>query len=76
MVKNIAVVPEVTGDSTLGEFINENWFSVLVINNEADKRTGMHALPILEPRKELVIRIEPDTKKHTFRQNIYVHFVR
>ena len=60
---NQAKSPEVTGDSTLGEFINENWFSVLVINNEVDKRTGMHALPILEPRRELVIRIEPDTKK-------------
>ena len=66
MVKDIcnqAKTPEVTGDSTLGEFINENWFSVLVINNEVDKRTGMHNLPILEPRRELVIRIEPDTKK-------------
>jgi hypothetical protein len=55
--------PNITGDSTLGEFINENWFSVLVVNNEGDKRTGMHSLPILEPRRELVIRIEPDTKK-------------
>lgn len=66
MVKGIchnAKAPEVSGDSTLGEFINENWFSVLVINNEVDKRTGMPALPILEPRRELVIRIEPDTKK-------------
>ena len=55
--------PDITGDSTLGEFINENWFNVLVINNDVDKRTGMHTLPILEPRRELVIRIEPDTKK-------------
>lgn len=66
MIKNVqeqVKAPNITGDSTLGEFINENWFSVLVINNEADKRTGLHALPILEPRRELVIRIEPDTKK-------------
>ena len=66
MVKRIcsqAKAPDVSGDSTLGEFINENWFNVLVINNEVDKRTGMESLPILEPRRELVIRIEPDTKK-------------
>jgi hypothetical protein len=66
MLKNVqsqVKAPEVTGDSTLGEFINENWFSVLVINNDVDQRTGMHSLPILEPRRELVIRIEPDTKK-------------
>jgi hypothetical protein len=66
MIKNIqnnVKAPDITGDSTLGEFINEHWFSVLVINNEADQRTGMHAMPILEPRRELVIRIEPDTKK-------------
>lgn len=66
MVKGIcaqAKTPEVSGDSTLGEFINEHWFNVLVINNEVDKRTGAPSLPILEPRKELVIRIEPDTKK-------------
>lgn len=66
MLRNIqeqVKAPNITGDSTLGEFINENWFSVLVVNNETDKRTGLHSLPILEPRRELVIRIEPDTKK-------------
>ena len=66
MIKNVrsqVKSPDVTGDSTIGEFINENWFSVLVVNNEVDRRTGMLTLPILEPRRELVIRIEPDTKK-------------
>lgn len=55
--------PKASTESALGDFINENWFSVLVINNENDTRTGLPAMPIVEPRRELVIRIEPDTKK-------------
>ena len=33
------------------------------MNEEADARTNLHALPTLEPRGELLIRYEPDTKK-------------
>ena len=37
--------------------------NTLVINDKADKRTGVEMLPILEPQGELIIRMEPDTQK-------------
>ena len=49
--------------SVVGEFWNEQRQNTLVINDEVDKRTGVELLPILEPRGELVIRMEPDTQK-------------
>ena len=33
-----------------------------VVNGEADARTKMDAMPVLEPRGELLIRYEPDNK--------------
>ena len=50
--------------SVINEFMNENRGAVLVINGEADGRTGMEQLPMVEPRfNDLFIRMEPDTKK-------------
>ena len=50
--------------SVIGEFMNEHRASTLVINGEADCRTGMELLPIVEPKfNDLFIRIEPDTKR-------------
>ena len=37
--------------------------NILVVNDEVDARTNMHSAPTLEPRGELIIRFEPDTKK-------------
>jgi hypothetical protein len=34
-----------------------------VVNDEADRRTQMPMMPTLEPRGELLVRYEPDTKK-------------
>jgi hypothetical protein len=49
--------------SVIGEFMNEHRASTLVINGEADARSGMEQLPIVEPKfNELLVRIEPDTK--------------
>jgi hypothetical protein len=49
--------------SVIGEFMNENRASTLVINAKVDGRTGMEQLPIVEPRfNDLFIRIEPDDK--------------
>jgi hypothetical protein len=47
----------------IGEFWNTHRQNTLVINDEVDKRTGVEMLPILEPRGELIIRMEPDTQK-------------
>lgn len=46
----------------LGEFINARINNTLVVNDEADSRSAMVPLPMLEPRGELMIRYEPDTK--------------
>jgi hypothetical protein len=47
----------------VGDFIRRNMQSILVVNEEVDVRSNMHAAPILEPRSELLIRWEPDTQK-------------
>ena len=49
--------------AVVGDFINRHMQNILVVNFEVDKRTSLHAAPILEPRGELVIRFEPDTNK-------------
>jgi hypothetical protein len=56
--------PTQSQTSVIGEFMNEHRASTLVINGGADARTGMDQIPIVEPKyNELLIRIEPDTKK-------------
>ena len=47
----------------IGDFINRHIQNILVVNDEADSRTKMQAAPLQEPRGDLVIRFEPDTKK-------------
>jgi hypothetical protein len=49
--------------AVIGDFINRHMQNILVVNEEVDSRTNMQALPTLEPRGELIIRFEPDTKK-------------
>ena len=70
VVKELAVMrneikaPAASQTSVINEFLNEHRASVLVINGEADARSGMEQLPIVEPKfNDLFIRIEPDTKK-------------
>lgn len=48
---------------TLGEFINSHIHNVVVVNGVMDARTKLDAAPIMEPRGELYIRYEPDTKR-------------
>lgn len=48
--------------AVLGGFVNENMAHILVVPDGADRRTKMALLPIMEPRGELLIRYEPDTK--------------
>lgn len=54
-------LPEVTG--TIGDFINSHVNSVLVVNGRVDARTNLEALPSVEPKSELCIRYEPDTRR-------------
>ena len=46
----------------LGEFINTNINGLLIVQGMADTRTGLQTAPIREPRGELTVRYEPDTK--------------
>jgi hypothetical protein len=56
--------PSADHAATIGEFINENRTSILVVNNDLDRRSAAEHLPILIPRSsKLCIRIEPDTKR-------------
>jgi hypothetical protein len=49
--------------SIVGDYINRHMQNILVVNDEADRRTQMPMMPTLEPRGELLVRYEPDTKK-------------
>lgn len=49
----------------LGEFLNAHMANALVANGVADGRSMLVPQPLLEPRGELMVRFEPDTK-HLF----------
>lgn len=48
--------------SRIGMFLNEKNNNMLIVNSTVDKRSGLTAAPIREPRGELMTRYEPDTK--------------
>jgi len=48
--------------STIGDYINRHMQNILVVKADVDKRSSTHSLPTLEPKGELLIRYEPDTK--------------
>lgn len=49
--------------STIGDFLNSHIQNTLVVNGTVDARTKLEALPTVEPRGELLVRFEPDTKR-------------
>ena len=56
--------PTNNAGSVIGDFMNRHMRSMLVVNDEVDKRTKMHSVPLQEPySNELVMRYEPDTRK-------------
>jgi hypothetical protein len=54
--------PETSVVMLLGDFINMNLHKALIVNNEVNSNSAMIPLPQLEPKGELLIRYEPDTK--------------
>jgi len=46
----------------IGDYINRHMQNILVVKGNADRRSSMPTLPSMEPRGELLIRWEPDTK--------------
>jgi hypothetical protein len=55
--------PNSTPVTVLGEFVNAHIINALVVNGEVDARSNLQSMPMLEPRGELLIRYEPDTKE-------------
>mgnify|MGYP003112262760 FL=1 len=55
--------PEIDFIAVLGGFLNNNRGNILVIDGQSDARNKVVSLPIIEPRYELTVRLEPDTKK-------------
>jgi hypothetical protein len=54
--------PEDNPISILGDYINAHITHALVVNGEVDARNSLAPMPMLEPKGELLIRYEPDTK--------------
>lgn len=46
----------------VGDYLYRHMQNILVVNDAVDRRTNLPSPPIREPRGELLIRIEPDTK--------------
>ena len=49
--------------AVVGDYINRHIQNVLVVNDGVDSRTNMAFAPVVEPRGDLLIRYEPDTKQ-------------
>lgn len=49
-------------EQAIGDYLYRHIQNILVVNDAVDRRTNMEALPIREPKGELLVRIEPDTK--------------
>lgn len=47
----------------VADYLYRNMQHILVVNGEADRRTKLQSLPKREPKGELLVRIEPDTKR-------------
>lgn len=54
--------PSVASTDVLANFINRHIQNVLVVNDSVDLRSNMPTIPVREPKGELIIRYEPDTK--------------
>jgi hypothetical protein len=49
-------------DQIISDYLYRHMQNILVVNDAVDRRTNLESAPIREPRGELLIRIEPDTK--------------
>jgi hypothetical protein len=47
----------------IGDYVNRHMQNIIVVNDEADRRANRAVTPVLEPKGNLLIRYEPDTKK-------------
>jgi Domain of unknown function (DUF927) len=58
------VAPPITNVSAvIGDYINRHMQNILIVDDNVDLRSNVQMLPKMEPRGELLIRYEPDTKR-------------
>lgn len=58
------VAPVIDIAGVLGDYLNRHIAqNTLIVNDLVDRRSNMPALPTQEPRGDLLVRMEPDTKK-------------
>ena len=58
-----SVAPVSDTRQTVADYLYRHMQNILVVNGDVDRRTNMQAAPKREPKGELLIRIEPDTKR-------------
>tara|TARA_R100000805_G_scaffold15564_2_gene17465 strand:+ start:2485 stop:5322 length:2838 start_codon:yes stop_codon:yes gene_type:complete len=61
-MKKDTQAPVNNGGAIVGDFINRHIHNMLVVNDDIDKRSQKPKAPDVEPRGELIIRYEPDTR--------------
>ena len=61
-LKRETIMPTSNIASVLGDFILRHSINMLVVDDGADQRTHRPKFPVLEPKGDLIIRYEPDTR--------------
>ena len=62
LLRSEVAAPLDSTDQVVGDFVNRHMQNILVVNDSVDKRLNLEKKPDREPKGELLIRIEPDTK--------------
>lgn len=62
-MRNDVRPPSSSPVASLGEFLNGHLSNALVVNDIADGRSALAPAPVFEPKGELLVRFEPDTKR-------------
>lgn len=73
-MRNDVEAPLLDVVEVIGDYINRNMQSILVVDDGLDRRSNMQMLPALEPRNELRIRYEPDSKRIFFAAKPFKNF--
>ncbi len=73
-MRNDAHVPETTFATAVGEFLLANVQNTLVVNVGLDKQTGMQPMPKQEPKGELRVRFEQDTKRVSITSKAFLDY--
>ena len=57
-------VPPIDADNdVIGHFLLSRMDHILIVDDAVDRRSKMQAVPLLQPRQEVMVRYEPDTEK-------------